>query len=90
MLTDEAVVPVTNRLPGTVGAVVSGADAIVQLNVVLPVPPRPSLTVAVTLEVPAAVGVPVIKPDGLIDSPAGSPLAVNVIGAVPVARLVKA
>src|SRR5476649_1905160 len=40
------------------------------------VKPSASVTAALTVEAPAAVGVPVIAPlDGLIESPAGSPLA---------------
>ncbi len=36
----------------------------------------PSFTVTVTLELPDAVGVPVIRPvEALIDSPAGRPVA---------------
>ena len=42
-----------------------------------------SVTVAATLKVPLAVGVPVIAPLLLIDSPAGRPVAVKVRGAVP-------
>ena len=37
-----------------------------------------SVAVTVTLEVPAVVGVPEIRPEELIDRPAGSPLAVKV------------
>src|ERR1022692_2145500 len=48
----------------------------VQLNEADPAAPVLSLAVTVTLEVPAAVGVPEISPDEeLIDSPAGSPVA---------------
>jgi hypothetical protein len=43
-----------------------------------------SVTVAVTDEVPAVVGVPEMTPvDALIDRPAGSPEAVKVYGVVP-------
>ncbi len=48
---------------------------IVQLKVARPEAPVESVAVTVTLEVPAAVGVPVISPLPLIDSPAGSPAA---------------
>ena len=42
----------------------------------LAVPPRPSLTVTVTLLAPAVVGVPLMRPLlALMLSPAGSPLA---------------
>ena len=56
----------------------------VQLKVWLAVAPLLSLTVAVTVEAPAVVGVPEMTPDvGLTDSPAGSPVAENVYGVVP-------
>ena len=52
------------------------AVPMVQLNVVDPVAPVPSLTVTVADEVPAAVGVPEIRPvEALIDRPAGRPEA---------------
>ena len=69
-------------LPGFVTTGATFAAAIVQLNVALPVPPRPSFAVTVTLEVPAAVGVPVIRPLVLIASPAGNPVALNVSGSL--------
>ena len=48
----------------------------VQLNVAEPDAPVVSLTVTVALPVPAAVGVPEIRPvEELIDSPAGRPVA---------------
>src|SRR5579871_4080820 len=48
----------------------------VQVNEVEPEAPVPSVTVTVTLEVPAALGVPEIRPvEELIDRPAGRPLA---------------
>ena len=48
----------------------------VQLNEAEPVAPVVSLAVTVTLEVPAVVGVPEIRPVAeLIDSPAGRPVA---------------
>jgi hypothetical protein len=37
-----------------------------------------SVAVTVTLAAPAVVGVPEIRPDELMDSPAGSPVAVSV------------
>jgi len=49
---------------------------IVQVNDVLPEAPVLSLADAVTLNVPAVVGVPEIRPDEeLIDRPPGRPLA---------------
>ena len=49
---------------------------IVQVNDVLPEALVLSVAVAVTLNVPAALGVPEIRPDEeLMDSPAGSPVA---------------
>ncbi len=35
------------------------------------------------MNVPAVVGVPLMTPDELIDSPGGSPVAENVYGGVP-------
>src|SRR6185437_10979085 len=53
------------------------AELTVQVNEAVPVTPVVSLAVTVTVEVPAAVGVPEISPeDELIDSPAGRPVAV--------------
>ena len=54
--------------------------AIVIVTVLLPVPPRlVALTVAVN--VPEAVGVPLIKPVAVFTvSPAGKPLAVKLVG----------
>ena len=46
----------------------------VQPNVVEPLA-GPEEAVTVTVEVPAVVGVPVISPEELIDSPAGRPVA---------------
>src|SRR3984957_390055 len=51
---------------------------ITQLNEAEPCAPVVSVAVTVTLEVPAVVGVPEIRPAELIDRPAGSPLAVKV------------
>src|SRR6266851_4855044 len=50
----------------------------VQVKVVAPVAPVVSLAVTVVVEVAAVVGVPVISPEELIDSPAGRPVAVKV------------
>ena len=61
--------------PGFVTTGATFAAAIGQLNVALPVPPRPSFAVTVTEFAPAAVGVPVTWPDALIVSPAGKPVA---------------
>ncbi len=48
----------------------------VQLKLVLPAAPVPSVAVTVTLEVPVALGVPEIRPvEELIDRPAGRPVA---------------
>jgi hypothetical protein len=50
--------------------------ATVQLKVAVPAAPVVSVAVTVALVVPAVVGVPEIRPDEeLMDSPAGSPLA---------------
>ena len=49
---------------------------IVQVKLADPEAPVVSLAVTVTLEVPAVVGVPEIRPvEELMDSPAGSPVA---------------
>jgi hypothetical protein len=53
--------------------------AIAHENVAEPEKPAPSVAAIVTVEVPAVVGVPVIDPvEPLIDSPAGSPVALQV------------
>ena len=50
---------------------------IVQVKVAVPFAPVLSVAVAVTLELPAVVGVPEIRPvEELIDRPAGRPVAV--------------
>ena len=49
---------------------------IVQVNDADPCAPVVSVAVTVTELVPAVVGVPVIRPEELIDRPAGSPAAV--------------
>ena len=52
------------------------AGLIVQLNEADPDAPVPSVAVTVTEDVPAVVGVPLIRPvEELIDRPAGRPLA---------------
>ena len=52
------------------------AALIVQVNEADPLAPVVSLAVTVTLLLPAVVGVPEIRPvDALMDSPAGSPVA---------------
>src|SRR5438067_2434084 len=56
---------------------------IVHVNVALPDAPVLSVAVTVTLNVPAAVGVPEIRPDDEMDSPVGSPDALNVSVAPP-------
>ena len=48
---------------------------IVQVKLAVPFAPVVSVAVTVTDEVPDAVGVPEIRPDELIDSPAGRPVA---------------
>ena len=64
-------------LPGPVTVTVLPPGAFtVQVNEALPVAPVVSLAVAVTVDVPAVVGVPEISPvDALMDSPAGRPVA---------------
>jgi hypothetical protein len=55
-------------------------ELIVRLSVADPVPPA-LFALIVTLEVPAALGVPEINPlDVFTDSPAGSPLALKLVG----------
>src|SRR3984957_1846170 len=61
--------PLTSELGG--GAV----EPIVQVKLAEPFAPVESVAVTVTFDVPAAVGVPEIRPDELIDRPAGSPVA---------------
>ena len=48
---------------------------IVQVNDAEPDAPVESVAVTVTLKVPAALGVPVIRPEEEIDSPVGRPVA---------------
>ena len=47
----------------------------VQVKVADPDAPVPSVAVTVTLKVPVSSASPVIRPEELIDSPAGSPVA---------------
>jgi hypothetical protein len=47
----------------------------VQENVVVPDAPAESVAVTVTVDVPAVVGVPEIRPEELMDKPDGSPVA---------------
>ena len=55
--------------------ITGAAGLMVRLKVMVPVPPA-LVALRVTLEVPAVVGVPEIKPVAvLIDKPAGSPVA---------------
>jgi hypothetical protein len=56
------------------------ADAMVSVNVALPVPPAFDALI-VTVDVPAAVGVPEINPVPLFTvSPAGNPVAAKPVG----------
>jgi hypothetical protein len=48
------------------------------VNDALPDAPVLSVALTVTLNVPAALGVPEMRPDEEIDSPVGSPVAENV------------
>src|ERR1700722_8360632 len=50
----------------------------VQPNAAVPAAPVASLAVTTTLDEPAVVGVPVIRPAELMESPAGRPVAVKV------------
>ena len=51
----------------------------VSVRVALPVPPL-LVALNVTVDVPAAVGVPEIKPAALTDKPAGNPVAPKLVG----------
>jgi hypothetical protein len=61
--------------------VITGAATVtVKARVVLPVPPL-FVALNVTLEVPAAVGVPEIKPEVVFTArPAGNPVAPKLVG----------
>lgn len=56
-----------------------GTEDTVRTNVALPVPVA-LVALMVTLNVPAWVGVPDIKPDALIDKPVGKPVAPKLVG----------
>ncbi len=57
----------------------TGAGAIEMVNVALPVPPV-LVALKVTEELPAAVGVPLIKPlVALMERPAGRPVAAKLV-----------
>ena len=64
--------PLTRELGG--GAV----ELIVQVKLAEPFAPVVSVAVTVTFDVAAVVGVPEIRPEELIDRPAGSPVAEKV------------
>ena len=71
-------------MPAVPLAVVGAGDhrcrgAIVRVKVALPVPP-PLVALNATVEVPAAVGVPEIKPAALTDKPEGNPVAPKLVG----------
>ena len=66
-----------------VGATV--AALITMLKVCVAFGSLPLAAVIVPLNVPAVVAVPAIAPPLLIAKPPGNPVAVNAIGAVPVA-----
>jgi hypothetical protein len=55
-----------------------GAARSVQVNVAVPVPPRASVAVTVTLNAPDLLGQPVTRPVEFIDTPVGSPVALSV------------
>src|SRR5262245_43988048 len=75
---------IVTSLPLVTGAQPLPGLLMVQENDVLPVWFAVSRAVAVTEKVPAAVGVPEIRPEeALIDRPAGSPVADQVYGGVP-------
>ncbi|GIH18023.1 hypothetical protein Raf01_61950 [Rugosimonospora africana] len=52
-------------------------EVTVQLNDVEPEAPVVSVAVTTTVDVPEVVGVPLIRPPVLMDSPEGRPVAVN-------------
>ena len=69
------------RVPGLLR---TAAGPVTHVNAVAPVRLPLSVTVAATVAVPAVVGVPLMTPvEVLIDSPAGSPVAAHVYGAMP-------
>ena len=62
------------------GGELGGAGSIVRVNVAVPVPAA-LLALRVTLNVPAAVGVPDTAPVVVLtESPAGSPVALKLLG----------
>jgi hypothetical protein len=65
------------------GLVSWGSAVTVQVNTALPTRLKPSVAVAVTVYVPAAVGAPLTRPAELIVRPVGSPLAAQVTGGAP-------
>ena len=56
--------------------ITGAAGVTVRLKEALPVPP-PLVALNATVDVPAAVGVPEIKPAALTDKPEGNPVAPN-------------
>jgi hypothetical protein len=63
-----------------VAVAVGVPELTVNVSVAEPVPPA-FVALIVTLEVPATVGVPEIKPvDALTDNPAGNPRALKLVG----------
>ena len=93
-------VAVTVRLYATPTVPVAGGAALVivgatvpalitMLNACVALGNVPLAAVIVPLNVPAVVGVPAMTPALLIVTPPGKPVAVNVIGAVPVAVTVR-
>ena len=63
--------------------ITSGGGVIVTLNDLVAVVPLASVTVALTLNPPRAVGVPLIAPLADAERPSGSPLAENEYGVTP-------
>ena len=60
-----------------------GAAAIVRVKLAEAVVPFASVTVTPTLELPVAVGVPLIAPEADAERPAGSPVTTQVYGCAP-------
>src|SRR5687767_13172277 len=75
--------PIVTSVPLVTASQDPPVDVTVHVNVVLPVRDAESVAVTVTEDVPVAVGVPLTRPEELIDRPAGRPVAENVYGAVP-------
>jgi hypothetical protein len=59
----------------TAGISTLGYECTVHVNEVAPLPPLASVAVTVTVEVPILFGVPEMRPEPLIVSPCGNPLA---------------